>query len=147
LPSYDLTGCQVLDLGCGAGRDVYIASQLVGPTGSVVGVDMTTEQLEAAQSTQAYHADKFGYANTQFEFGYLESLDQIESLKKGSFDVIISNCVINLCTDKPGVLKACYDLLKPGGEMYFSGTLYHSRIHGIDRSFTQLVLIRSTHTH
>lgn len=120
LPSYDLTACAVLDLGCGAGRDVYIASQLVGATGSVVGVDMTDEQLAAAREFEPYHAEKFGYKNTQFVQGYLESLDQIESLKKGAFDVIISNCVINLCTDKPAVLKACYDLLKPGGEMYFS---------------------------
>jgi arsenite methyltransferase len=122
MPSYDLTGCRVLDLGCGAGRDVYIAAQLVGATGSVVGVDMTAEQLESAREFQQYHADQFGFSNTEFVTGYLESLDQIESLENGSFDVIISNCVINLCTDKPGVLKACYDLLKPGGEMYFSGT-------------------------
>jgi arsenite methyltransferase len=121
LPSYDLTGCRVLDLGCGAGRDVYIASQLVGPTGKVVGVDMTAQQLDTAKEFQQYHADQFGFSNTEFCLGYLESLDEIEQLEAGSFDVIISNCVINLCTDKPGVLKACFDLLKPGGEMYFSG--------------------------
>jgi arsenite methyltransferase len=122
LPNYDLTGLAVLDLGCGAGRDVYIASQLTGPSGTVTGVDMTEEQLDTAKEFQQYHADQFGYLNTEFVTGYLESLDQLDSLKAGSFDVIISNCVINLCTDKPGVLKACYDLLKPGGEMYFSGT-------------------------
>jgi arsenite methyltransferase len=122
LPNYDLSGCSVLDLGCGAGRDVYIASQLTGPSGTVTGVDMTEEQLDTAKEFQQYHADQFGYLNTEFVTGYLESLDQLDSLKAGSFDVIISNCVINLCTDKPGVLKACYDLLKPGGEMYFSGT-------------------------
>jgi len=126
LPSYDLTDCSVLDLGCGAGRDVYIASQLVGQNGRVVGVDMTKEQLSAAQEYQDYHSEKFGYSNTEFVKGYLESLDEIESLEKGSFDVVVSNCVINLCTDKPKVLKDCYDLLKPGGEMYFSD-VYASR--------------------
>jgi len=128
LPNYDLTGCHILDLGCGAGRDVYLASQLVGPQGRVVGVDMTPEQLQAARDVQSYHADKFGYANTEFVQGYLESLDQIDALQPGSFDLIISNCVINLCTDKPAVLRACYNLLKPGGELYFSDVYANRRV-------------------
>lgn len=128
MPQYDMTGCAVIDLGCGAGRDVYIASQLVGATGRVVGVDMTTEQLDAAKAQKSWHADKFGFDNTEFHLGYLESLSDIKSLEKGSFDVIISNCVINLCTDKPAVLKACYDLLKPGGEMYFSDVYANQRV-------------------
>lgn len=128
LPSYELKGCSVLDLGCGAGRDVYIASQLVGAEGRVVGVDMTKEQLDSAREFQDYHAEKFGFANTEFHEGYLESLGEIAALEKGSFDVIISNCVINLCTDKPGVLKACYELLKPGGEMYFSDVYANRRV-------------------
>jgi arsenite methyltransferase len=128
LPSYDLEGCSVLDLGCGAGRDVYIASQLVGKEGRVVGVDMTPEQLETAKEYQDYHSEKFGFANTEFHQGYLESLDDIDALEKESFDVIISNCVINLCTDKPAVLKACYDLLKPGGELYFSDVYANRRV-------------------
>ena len=128
LPNYDLTGATILDLGCGAGRDVYIASQLVGPTGHVTGIDMTDEQLATAREYQSYHADKFGYDNTDFQKGYLESLADIDSLKKGSFDVIISNCVINLCTDKKAVLKACYDLLKDGGEMYFSDVYANRRV-------------------
>jgi SAM-dependent methyltransferase len=153
LPNYDLTGASVLDLGCGAGRDVYIASQLVGATGKVIGIDMTAEQLEAARETQNYHAEKFGFANTQFVEGYLESLDQLDELEPGTFDLIISNCVLNLCTwieffilvsskgilqltysfvfalagtDKLAVLKACHKLLKPGGEFYFSD-VYASR--------------------
>ena len=128
LPNYDLTGATILDLGCGAGRDVYIASQLVGPTGHVTGIDMTEEQLATAREFQSYHAEKFGYDNTDFQKGYLESLADIESLKTGSFDVIISNCVINLCTDKKAVLKACYDLLKEGGEMYFSDVYANRRV-------------------
>jgi arsenite methyltransferase len=128
LPSYDITGCSVLDLGCGAGRDVYLASQLVGATGTVVGVDMTPEQLDVAKEYQEYHAENFGFANTEFHLGYLERLDEIPSLQKNSFDLIISNCVINLCADKAAVLRACYDLLKPGGELYFSDVYSNRRV-------------------
>lgn len=87
---------------------------------------MTVEQLDTAREFQDYHAEKFGFNNVEFRQGYLENLADIDGLEKNSFDVIISNCVINLCTDKPAVLKACYDLLKPGGELYFSD-VYASR--------------------
>jgi arsenite methyltransferase len=128
LPAYDLTGCSILDLGCGAGRDVYIGSQLVGESGSVVGVDMTTEQLATAQAYRDYHAEAFGFKNTRFLQGYLESLDALEGLQPESFDLIISNCVLNLCIDKPAVLNSCYKLLKPGGEMYFSDVYANRRV-------------------
>jgi arsenite methyltransferase len=127
LPQYPLEGTSVLDLGCGAGRDVYIASQLVGPTGKVVGVDMTDEQLEVANKHLDYHAEKFGYSNVEFKKGYLEQLSDLK-LEPGSFDVIISNCVINLCTDKEAVLKECLNLLKPGGELYFSDVYANRRV-------------------
>jgi ubiquinone/menaquinone biosynthesis C-methylase UbiE len=116
----------ILDLGCGAGRDVYIASQLVGPTGKVIGVDMTKEQLEVASTHKAWHAEKFGYDNVEFHLGLIEKLDEIPSLTDGSVDIIISNCVINLCPDKEAVLQSCHRLLKPGGELYFSD-VYSSR--------------------
>jgi arsenite methyltransferase len=128
IPHYDLTGARVLDLGCGAGRDVYLAAQFVGPTGRVVGVDMTEQQLQAAREYQSYHATRFGYNNTAFHFGYLEHLDDIPELEPASFDVIISNCVINLCTDKAAVLQACFNLLKPGGELYFSDVYANRRV-------------------
>lgn len=128
LPQYDMEGATVLDLGCGAGRDVYIASQLVGKNGKVIGIDMTKEQLDVAKKTQDYHREKFGFDNVQFIEGKLEQLDDIEELKPNSVDVIISNCVINLCPDKERVLKSCYDLLKPGGEMYFSDVYSNRRI-------------------
>ena len=128
LPQYDMTGLSVLDLGCGAGRDVYVASQLVGPTGTVVGVDMTPEQLHVAREAQEYHAQQFGYDNVQFHEGLLEHLDEIDALKEGSFDLIISNCVINLCDDKEAVLRHCRSLLKPGGEMYFSDVYANRRV-------------------
>ncbi|KAL7563779.1 hypothetical protein ACA910_020463 [Epithemia clementina (nom. ined.)] len=98
LPSYYLTGCSVLDLECGAGCNVYIASQLVGHKGRVVGVDMTVEQLDTAQEQKAYHAEKFGFDNTEFYQGFSESLSDVKTLEKRSFDDIISNCIINLCT-------------------------------------------------
>eukprot|EP00577_Skeletonema_sp_RCC1716_P011386 CAMPEP_0113379574 /NCGR_PEP_ID=MMETSP0013_2-20120614/4299_1 /TAXON_ID=2843 ORGANISM="Skeletonema costatum, Strain 1716" /NCGR_SAMPLE_ID=MMETSP0013_2 /ASSEMBLY_ACC=CAM_ASM_000158 /LENGTH=420 /DNA_ID=CAMNT_0000261859 /DNA_START=67 /DNA_END=1329 /DNA_ORIENTATION=- /assembly_acc=CAM_ASM_000158 len=122
----EVEGMTILDLGCGAGRDVYIASQLVGEKGRVIGVDMTAEQLKVAKETQAYHADKFGFDNVEFHEGLIEKLDDIDSLTDGSVDIIISNCVINLCPDKEAVLKSCHRLLKPGGELYFSD-VYASR--------------------
>lgn len=126
LPQYDMEGLHVLDLGCGAGRDVYIASQLVGESGKVVGIDMTPEQLDVAKDTMGYHEEKFGYSNVEFHQGLLEKLGDIKELEAGTFDVIISNCVINLCEDKAAVLSSCLNLLKPGGELYFSD-VYASR--------------------
>ena len=127
LPQYPLEGASVLDLGCGSGRDVYIASQLVGKNGKVVGVDMTDEQLEVANKHLDYHAEKVGYDNVKFEKGFLENLADLK-LPKESFDVIISNCVINLCADKEAVLKECLNLLKPGGELYFSDVYANRRV-------------------
>jgi len=122
-----LEGCTVMDLGCGAGRDVYLAAQLVGANGKVIGVDMTPEQLKVAKDTQSWHAEKFGYENTQFFQGYIENLDALD-VEPNSVDVIISNCVINLCPDKEAVLKGCYRLLKPGGELYFSDVYASARV-------------------
>jgi len=123
-----LEGTTVLDLGCGAGRDVYIASQLVGASGRVIGIDMTPEQLDTAKEYQAHHAKEFGYDNVEFHLGLIENLDEIESLEDNSVDIIISNCVINLCPDKESVLKSCHRILKPGGELYFSDVYSNRRI-------------------
>lgn len=114
-----LEGCRVLDLGCGTGRDVYALAQLVRKTGSVVGIDMTDEQLEVAAKYQQYHADEFGFDNVTFIKGYIEKLSEL-GLEPHSFDVIVSNCVINLSPDKDAVLRGVKSLLKPGGEFYFS---------------------------
>jgi arsenite methyltransferase len=130
IPDYDLNGASVLDLGCGAGRDVYLVSQLVGECGRVVGVDMTMELLNIASSYRDHHAKEFGHAesNVHFVQAYLEKLGTTDALQEQSFDLIISNCVINLCTDKKAVLDACYKLLKPGGELYFSDVYSNRRV-------------------
>ena len=90
---------------------------------------MTDEQLDVANKYIDYHADKFNYAasNVSFLKGNIESLDEL-NLEPGSFDLIISNCVINLATDKEKVLRDAYNLLKPGGEMYFSDVYSDRRI-------------------
>jgi arsenite methyltransferase len=124
-----LRGRRVLDLGCGSGRDVYALSQLVGPSGEVVGVDMTPEQLETAQAHIGWHMDRFGFErrNVRFLHGYIERLDEL-GLERGSFDVVVSNCVVNLSVDKPAVLKGVFDLLKSGGEFYFADVYADRRL-------------------
>ena len=125
----ELEGLRVLDLGSGSGRDCYILSQLVGQEGEVIGVDMTDEQLDVANKHIDYHTEKFGYkyANTKFIKGNIEELEKLD-LEPNSFDLIISNCVINLALDKEKVLADVYKLLKPGGEMYFSDVYSDRRI-------------------
>ncbi|MBL4606279.1 MAG: methyltransferase domain-containing protein [Pseudomonadales bacterium] len=122
-----LEGCRILDLGSGSGRDVYALAQLVGATGEVVGVDMTDEQLAVATSHQSWHAEKFGYDNVRFLKGYIEKLDELD-LEAGSFDIIVSNCVVNLSPDKDAVLRGVHRLLKPGGEFYFSDVYADRRV-------------------
>ena len=125
----EVRGLRILDLGCGSGRDCFIASKLVGQEGAVVGIDMTDEQLAVANQYVDYHTEAFGYqyANVKFLKGNIEGLDEL-GLEPNSFDLIISNCVINLATDKDKVLRDAYDLLKPGGEMYFSDVYSDRRI-------------------
>lgn len=125
----DLRGARVLDLGSGSGRDVYLISQLVGPSGEVVGVDMTDEQLAVAELHIDWHMRTFGYPtrNVRFLKGYIEKLSELE-LAPGSFDVIVSNCVINLSIDKLAVLCGAFDLLKPGGELFFADVYCDRRL-------------------
>ncbi|MEL6170065.1 MAG: methyltransferase domain-containing protein [Pseudomonadota bacterium] len=122
-----LQGARILDLGSGSGRDVFVLSALAGESGHVDGVDMTEEQLSVARAHVETHRDRFGYikANTAFHHGYIEDLAAL-GLAPESYDVIVSNCVINLALDKAAVLKGAWDLLAPGGEMYFSD-VYASR--------------------
>lgn len=128
LPEH-LKGARILDLGSGAGRDVYALSALVGEQGEVVGVDMTEEQLAVANEYRQYHADIFGFGqpNVSFKKGFIEQLEKLD-LEPESFDIIVSNCVINLSPDKQAVLQQCYNLLKPGGELYFSDVYAERRV-------------------
>jgi len=102
-------GETVLDLGSGGGFDCLLAAQAVGQKGKVIGVDMTPEMVSKARE----HAAKGGYENVEFRLGEIENLP----VQDNSVDVIISNCVINLSTDKERVYSEAFRVLKPGGRL------------------------------
>jgi SAM-dependent methyltransferase len=105
-------GQTVLDLGSGAGLDCILAAQKVGETGHVIGVDMTPEMIERAQT----NAKKINLNNVEFRHGYLESLP----VEDNTVDVAISNCVINLSPDKSKVFTEVFRVLKSGGKLAVS---------------------------
>ena len=124
-----LSGMKVLDLGCGTGRDAFVLSCLVGEKGKVVGIDMTDEQLEIANKYLEIQTQKFGYAqpNVRFCKGYIEDLKEA-GLRDEHFDVVVSNCVVNLSPDKELVLREVYRVLKEGGEFFFSDVYVDRRL-------------------
>jgi len=116
-----IEGRHVLDLGCGAGVDIFVLSAVVGAEGRVTGVDMTEEQLQVARRHRQFHADAFGHKQSNVEIlqGNIEDL-QIAGVAPNSVDVIVSNCVVNLASDKLKVLREAFHVLKDGGEFHFS---------------------------
>jgi SAM-dependent methyltransferase len=109
-------GQVVLDLGSGAGKDVFLAAKIVGKSGRVIGVDMTGEMLALARKNAEEFKRDTGLDNTEFREGQIEELP----VDDASVDIVISNCVINLSPDKPAVFQEVYRVLKPSGKMVVS---------------------------
>jgi len=113
-------GETVLDLGSGAGFDAFLAAGRIGPSGRVIGVDMTREMVQKAQA----NAEKLQLSNVDFRLGQIEKLP----VQDRSVDVVISNCVINLSIDKSAVFGEIYRTLKPGGRIVISDILSYGAI-------------------
>lgn len=105
-------GDVVVDLGSGAGNDVFVARALVGSEGKVIGIDFTEEMLEKANKNN----EKLGYSNVEFKYGEIEDIP----LPENSIDVVVSNCVLNLVPDKVKAFSETYRILKPGGHFCVS---------------------------
>ena len=110
------TGENILDLGSGAGIDCFIASKLVGNTGSVIGVDMTDNMLQVANESKILVSENLGYNNVDFRKGYLEDIPADQN----SIDLVTSNCVINLSQEKSKVFSDIWRILKDKGRVVIS---------------------------
>jgi SAM-dependent methyltransferase len=123
-------GDTVLDLGAGAGNDAFVARNIVGERGRVVGVDMTVAMVDRARA----NARKLGYANVEFRLGELEALPVADA----SIDVAISNCVLNLVPDKAGAFAEIFRVLRPGAHFCISDILASGRLPEAIRAAAEL---------
>ena len=114
-------GNTVVDLGSGAGNDVFVARSIVGDKGKVVGVDFTNEMILRADQ----NLDKLGYSNVEFKLGEIEALP----LENNFADVVVSNCVLNLVPDKQKAFKEIYRVLKPGAHFCVSDIVIKGELH------------------
>lgn len=122
----------VLDLGSGAGFDAFLAVKKVGNSGKIIGIDFTEEMIKKSREL----AKKYGYKNVEFKFGDIENLP----FENEYFDVIISNCVINLAPDKLRVFKESYRVLKKIGKMYVSDIVLLKELTDKQRENEELIV-------
>lgn len=113
-------GDTVVDLGSGAGNDCFVARQIAGPNGKVIGVDMTPNMIDKARE----NAKKLKLENVEFRLGELENLP----VKNEEADVVVSNCVLNLVPDKKSALEETYRILKKGGHFSVSDIITYEEI-------------------